>query len=156
LCSRRLGDLGEAGDGLCNLVYVDDVANAVASALHTPGIEARMFNLGMPSVPSWNDYFSQYARALGAMPVRRISGARLAIEQYCFAPPLKVLELAGRLGIAHRILPPPPIRPWLLETCRHRIGMAVTRAEEALGMQWTPLGEGLKVTADWFLAGARY
>ena len=29
LCAGRLGDLGVAGNGLCNLVYVDDVAAAV-------------------------------------------------------------------------------------------------------------------------------
>jgi 2-alkyl-3-oxoalkanoate reductase len=152
LCSRRLGDLGKAGDGLCNLVYVDDVANAAARALHIPGIEGRIFNLGIPSVPSWNDYFSQYAKVLGALPLRRISRIRLAMERNFFAPPLKLLELVDRLGIS----PPPPIRPWLLEHCRHRIGMVVTRAEKALGIQWTALDEGLKVTADWFLAGARY
>jgi 2-alkyl-3-oxoalkanoate reductase len=156
LCARRLGDLGEAGDGLCNLVYVDDVANAAARALQTPGIEGQIFNLGIPSVPSWNDYFSRYAKVLGALPVRRISRIRLAMEQYCVAPPLKLLELAGRLGLARQIAPPPSIRPWLLALCRHRIGMVVTRAEKALGMQWTTLDEGLKVTADWFLAGARY
>ena len=156
LCTRRLGDLGEAGDGLCNLVYVDDVANAAAHALHTPGIDGRIFNLGIPSVPSWNDYFSQYAKVLGASPVRHISRIRLAMEQNFFAPPLKLLELAARLGRVQRFSAPPPIRPWLLELCRHRIGMVVTRAEKGLGIQWTTLDEGLKVTADWFLAGARY
>jgi 2-alkyl-3-oxoalkanoate reductase len=156
LCARRLGDLGEGGDGLCNLVYVDDVANAAVRALRTPGIERRIFNLGIPSVPTWNDYFSHYARLLGASPVRRISRIRLAMEQYCIAPPLKLLELAGRLGFARQRSLPPPIRPWLLELCRHRIGMVVTRAERTLGTQWTTLEEGLKVTADWFLGGARY
>ena len=156
LRARRLGDLGAAGDGLCNLVYVDDVATAAARALFTPGIEGRIFNLGIASVPSWNDYFSRYAQELGALPVRRVSRLRLAMEQNCFAPPLKLLELAGRLGIARRISPPPPIRPWLLQLCRHRIGMVVTRAEQALGMQWTTLDAGLKITADWFLAGAKY
>lgn len=156
LCSRRLGDLGEAGEGLCNLIYVDDVASAAVQALHTSGIEGRIFNLGIPSVPSWNDYFSLYAKALGALPVRRISRFRLTMELHCFAPPLKLLELVGRLGIARRISPPPPIRPWLLELCRHRIGMVVSRAEQDLDLRWTSLEEGLKVTAAWYLAGAKY
>jgi nucleoside-diphosphate-sugar epimerase len=156
LCARRLGDLGAAGEGLCNLVYVDDVANAAVRALRTPGIDGRIFNLGIPHVPSWNDYFAQYAKALGAVPVRRISRFRLMLEQNCVAPPLKLLEYVDRLNVLGSFSPPPPIRPWLLDLCRHRIAMIVTRAEEDLGMQWTSLDHGLKLTTDWFLAGARY
>jgi 2-alkyl-3-oxoalkanoate reductase len=153
---QRLGNLGRAGDGLCNLIYVDDVANAVGRALFTSGIEGGTFNLGMPSVPTWNEYFSRYANALDAVPLRRISRFQLMVEQNLVAPPLKLLELAARAGIAGVNSPPPPIRPWLLELTGHRIGMIVTRAEETLGMQWTTLDEGLRLTADWVLSGARY
>jgi nucleoside-diphosphate-sugar epimerase len=147
LCARRLGDLGRDGEGLCNLVYVDDVATAAARALGTPHIEGSIFNLAQPPIPTWNEYFAQYAQSLGALPVRRISRNRLLMEQVLFAPALKLLELVAS--------PAPPIRPWLLALCRHRIGMVATRAETTLGMKWTPLVEGLKASADWFLAGGR-
>jgi nucleoside-diphosphate-sugar epimerase len=155
LRARRLGDLGAGGEGLCNLVYVDDVATAVVLALRTPGAFRGAFNLGSPRIPTWNDYFARYAKALGALPVRRISPRRLALELNAFAPALKVLEIACGLGPLRRWHPPPPIRPWLTTLCRHRIGMAVTRAEVDLGMRWTDLDEGLKATAAWFLAGGR-
>lgn len=154
LRTGRIGDLGEAGMGLCNVVHVEDVAAAVLQVLRLPAIESQIFNLGLPSVPTWNDYFVRYAAAL-KIPARRISATRLAAEQYLFAAPLKLLELSGHLGLAHRATLPPPIRPWLLTLCRHRIGMVASRAEKVLGMRWTPLDQGLQDTADWFLAGGR-
>ena len=155
LCARRLGDLGRGGDGLCNLVYVDDVAAAAVLALRTPDALGGTFNLGSPRIPTWNDYFSRYAQALGAAPVRRISDRRLALELNLLAPALKVLEIACRFGPLRQVHPPPPIRPWLTTLCQHRIGMAVTRAETVLGMRWTDLDEGLETTAAWYLAGGR-
>jgi nucleoside-diphosphate-sugar epimerase len=155
LCARRLGDLGQAGEGLCNLVYVDDVATAAVRALSAPDIEGNIFNLAQSKIPTWNQYFAQYALTLGALPLRRISQNRLLIEQAIFAPVLKLLELAGGYGILRRASLPPPIRPWLLALCRNRIGMIVTRAETTLGMKWTQLNDGLQASANWFLAGGR-
>jgi 2-alkyl-3-oxoalkanoate reductase len=155
LCAGRLGDMGGAGDGLCNLVYVDDVAAAAVRALYSPNIEGHIYNLAQSPIPTWNGYFAQYARKLGALPLRHISGNRLLAEQAVFAPALKLLELAGGFGILNKKTLPPPIRPWLLALCRHRIGMIVTGAETTLGMKWTPLEEGLQASADWFLAGGR-
>jgi nucleoside-diphosphate-sugar epimerase len=155
LCAHRLGDLGRDGEGLCNLVYVDDVATAAVRALDTPHIEGSIFNLAQPPIPTWNEYFAQYAKMLGALPLRHISRNRLLTEQVLFAPALKLLELAAGHGILRQASLPPPIRPWLLALCRHRIGMVATRAETTLGMKWTPLEEGLQASADWFLTGGR-
>lgn len=155
LCARRLGDLGAGGEGFSNLVHVEDVAAAALQALRLPGIEGQTFNLTLSTVPTWNDYFARYAEMLGAVPLRRISSRRLAIERRLLAPPLKLLEFAGRLPPFRRLSLPPPIRPWLLQLCKHRIAMIATRAETILGMRWTPLDTGLKEAADWFLAGGR-
>lgn len=152
---RRLGDLGAAGEGYCNLVYVDDVASAAVRALRTEAAKGRILNLGSPKVPTWNEYFEIYARMLGALPLRRISQRRLKIELSVIAPPLKLLELASRSRLLRGIAFPPPIRPWLLEHCRHRIAMGVGSAERTLAMQWTSLEEGLEKTAAWFLNGGR-
>ena len=45
LAARRLGDLGAAGRGCCDLVYVEDVAAAVLRALRQPDIDGQAFNL---------------------------------------------------------------------------------------------------------------
>jgi nucleoside-diphosphate-sugar epimerase len=148
LLARRLGDLGIAGDGICNLVHVDDVARAALLALRTPGIEGQAFNLGLPFALTWNDYFLRYAKALGAVPVRRIGPTRLMLELKVLGPTLKIAEIVTRtIGLP---APPAPIRPWLQQLCRHPIYLRVTKAEEKLGMRWLPLDEGLREVAAWF------
>jgi len=147
LMSGRLGDLGDEGRGICNLVHVEDVAGAVVRSLSAPDVAGRAFNLSMATPPTWNDYFCLYAQALGATPVKRISRARLLWETKVLAPLLKVAAGVSR-GSA-RV--PPPIRPWLLELCRHRITLRSAAAGQALGVAWTPLQQGLAATAGWYL-----
>lgn len=150
LIARRLGNLGEAGAGYCNLVHVDDVAKAALLALRQPGIEGQAFNLSQPAPPTWNEYFRLYADALGAPPLTNISPARLALELKLLGPLLKIVELASAALKLRKENLPRPIRPWLTTLCRHQIRMNVQRAEQALGMKWTPLEQGLRETAAWF------
>jgi len=149
LLDQRLGDLGAAGEGICNLVHVDDVVAAVLIALRAPGIEGQAFNLSLPDPPTWNGYFRAYAGALDVACVP-ISAGRLALERTLLAPPLKILEL-----LASRLRPgwqtPQPIRPWLLRLCAHAVRLDVGKAERFLGLQWTPLETGLRDSADWVL-----
>jgi nucleoside-diphosphate-sugar epimerase len=106
LRAGRLGHLGARGEGVCNLVHVDDVA---AFAIHClGGAEARAYNLVTPDPPSWNIYLTDFARALG-LPPRHIGAGRLSAERYA-AYPLKIIEMLGsRAGIAT----PPPMTPGL-------------------------------------------
>ncbi len=149
LHSHRLGDLGAAGDGVCNLLFVDDLVEAILKSLNAPGIEGACFNLAMRSPPTWNEYFTRFARALGAVPVSRIGARRLKIEARLAAPPLKLLEMMqrrlGRVGAA-----PPAITPSLLNLCSQDITLLSGKAEETLGLAWTPLREGLQRAAAAF------
>jgi nucleoside-diphosphate-sugar epimerase len=155
LVSGRLGDLGARGSGICNLVYVDDVAAAVMQALTLSELPDRAFNLSSSGAMTWNEYFSRYAAALSALPVRKISKLRLTVEDTLIGPPLKLLELALRKPAWARWNPLPPVRPWLLEICARSIQMDARRAERVLGMRWTPLDIGLDATAKWFRMGRR-
>lgn len=139
LRSHRLGDLGARGDGICNLVYADDLVAAIAKALRLPGIEGGCFNLAMASPPTWNEYFTAFGCALGAVPVARIGSRRLRIESWVAAP-LKILELLGAR-------PPPPLTPSFLKLCAQEITLDSRRAEAALGITWTALDDGLRQTA---------
>jgi nucleoside-diphosphate-sugar epimerase len=150
LLAHRLGDLGEAGRGWCNLAYIDDVAAAVCSALRVRGIEGEAFNIVMSAPPTWNEYLRQFAAALGTSCVR-ISPARLALELRGLAPPLKLAELAARaMGLKWR--PPAPLRPWLLRQCAYPMRLDSKKAELKLGLRWTALGQGLERSASWALA----
>jgi nucleoside-diphosphate-sugar epimerase len=150
LLAHRLGDLGEAGRGWCNLAYIDDVAAAVCSALRVRGIEGEAFNVAMPAPPTWNDYLRQFAAALGTSFVR-ISPARLAFELRALAPPLKLAELAAR-AVRLPWRPPAPLRPWLLRQCVYPMRLDATKATTRLGLTWTPLARGLESSASWALS----
>jgi nucleoside-diphosphate-sugar epimerase len=147
LLAHRLGDLGNAGDGICNLLFIDDLVAAVSAALRVPGIDGQSINLAMRSPPTWNEYFARFGKELGAVPISRIGARRLKIERKLLAPPLKVLELVerrvrGRAGIA-----PPALTPSFLDLCAQDITLDVDKAETLLGLHWSPLGEGLRRAA---------
>lgn len=149
LLRRRLGDLGAGGDGFCNLLFIEDLVAAILAALRRPELGGRAFNLALPAPPTWNEYFIGFAKALGAVPVRRVTRRRLTLETKLLAPPLKVAEmLIGRMGVAPAGLPP-AIPPSLLRLCRQEIRLDVRQAEVALGMQWTALENGLLRAAQW-------
>jgi nucleoside-diphosphate-sugar epimerase len=153
LCAGRLGDLGATGSGCCNLVHVDDVVTAVLRSLRTTGIEGQAFNLSQADPPTWNEYFRQFAAALGC-PFVSISRTRLAMELYLLAPPLKALQIiAGKLRLD--LQPAQPIRPWLPRLCSHAVRLDVRKAEHLLGMEWTPLERGLREAVAWLRRGTR-
>lgn len=149
LVAHRLGDLGDAGQGCCNLVHVDDVVSAILASLRAPAAAGQAFNLGSPVALTWNEYFTRYAHALKAEPVRRIGGPRLRLELSLLGPLLKIRERI----VGHDAMP--ALRPWLTDLCRLKVRMRVERAEQVLGLQWKPLEQGLDECAHWFLAGNR-
>ena len=153
LVGRRLGDLGVAGTGICNLVHVDDVASAAVRAVQLECAGGEAFNLGSPNPPTWNEYFAAFARALGAAPTQRISQSRLMFEQTVGGPVLKVAEKL--FGNTRFLASRPAIRPWLTTLCRHRIRMEVRKAESVLGIRWRALEPGLEEAAGWFGSGGR-
>ncbi len=147
LMTGRLGDLGGAGSGVCNLVHVDDVVEAILRALVRPGIEGHAFNLSMSDAPTWNEYFRLFAQALGTPPVS-ISRPRLLFELNVLGPPLKLAELVAQRARL-RWEPPPPIRPWLLRVCAEQMRLDARKAERLLDITWTPLDRGLRGAAKW-------
>jgi nucleoside-diphosphate-sugar epimerase len=148
LAQGRLGDLGAAGDGHCNLVYVDDVAQAVVRALQTTAASGQTFNLADPQARTWNWYFTAFAQELGLSPVARISGGRIRFEGRVLAPFLKVMQiLCGRLRLASPKFPPEPIAPSMIRLFRHDIVLDSAKAERILGLRWTPITQGLQLAA---------
>jgi nucleoside-diphosphate-sugar epimerase len=147
LLARRLGDLGAAGDGYCNLVHVADVAQAIIRALEDRQSDGGVFNLSTPEPPTWNDFLIRYAAALRAIPVRRISRRRLKIETKLLAPPLKVAEILGRACKFDVRRLPPLIPPSLLWLMSQEIRLDTRRVETALGMRWRNLEATLAETA---------
>jgi nucleoside-diphosphate-sugar epimerase len=138
LLQRRLGDMGAAGDGCCNLVHLEDVALAVELALSTPTASGA-FNLAMPRPPTWNEYLMRFALALRAVPVRRITRRRIKLESKILAPPLKAIEiLMQRLHVPERFAMP-PVPGSLIRAFGQDLRLDSRRATEVLGMTWRNL-----------------
>ena len=72
LRAGRIGDLGPAGDGCCNLIYIDDMVSAVLEALRRPGLDGEAFNISNPESRNVEPLLVRFGRALGATPIRRL------------------------------------------------------------------------------------
>lgn len=153
LRAGRLGDLGVGGDGWSNLVHVDDVANAVMTALRQPELPRPLsvYNLAAPDSPRWNEYFVDLALAIGATPVRRLSTLHLRLDALVASPVLKVAQLlAWRLFRDDRTVPV-PLPPNLIGLWERHLRLSCSRAEHELGLRWTPYEMALQESAAWFL-----
>lgn len=151
LLAHRLGDLGAAGDGYCNLVHVSDVVLAIIRALENTRVDGRAFNLSAPEPPTWNEFLVKYGTALHAVPVRRLSQRRLRIEGKVLAPPLKIAEILCRVCKLNAWYLPQPIPPSLIRSMGQEIRLDSRKAEAELGLLWRDLDASIDETAHWFL-----
>jgi nucleoside-diphosphate-sugar epimerase len=150
LRAHRLGDLGVDGDGVCNLLFVDDLVSAILESLRRPDLDGESFNLAMGSPPTWNEYLARFAKTLGAVPISRIGGRRLKLETRVLAPPLKILELVTRRIPRVASAVPPAITPSLMNLCSQRLVLDSRKAEHRLHLGWTPLQDGLRAAAAFY------
>ncbi len=151
IATGRWGSFGAESDGLCNLVHVDDAARAALMALTTPAAAGQAFNIDGGSVMSWNDWFNEIAKMIGApLPVHPAGTLRRRSKM---ALPLKA---------AARLLP--PLRKTLEATLLAAPAGAevdlfglkarypATRAHTVMG--WSPqvtLADGIAQSKEWLL-----
>jgi len=146
---HRVGDLGAAGDGLCNVVHIDDVGAAVVAALQRSGIAGEAFNLGDPYPGTWNAFFMRFAKAIGATPVQRISARWLKLETRVLAPLLKVGQIAAsRVGLDRMAIDPLPAS--LLSLWQQDIQLDHRKADACLGFARTSPDAAIASAAAWF------
>lgn len=146
---NRLGDLGAAGDGVCNLIHVDDVVAAAMAALDRPEAANRAFNLAMADAPGWNRYLMDFGRALGFTPVFRVPGRNLRIETKLIAIPLKIAGIvAGKIGFGQKFVPD-LISPGLARLFHLDARYHSARADIVLGSPSIGYAEGLRQSAAW-------
>jgi 2-alkyl-3-oxoalkanoate reductase len=105
LQAHRIGDMGSAGDGCCNLAFIDDVVAGIIAALDAPDIAGRAFNVSSSADMTWNAFLVAFAKALGATPVRRIAPRTLRIETKLLAPVRRIAAIAMRSPATEAITP---------------------------------------------------
>ncbi len=135
LRAKRLGDLGAAGDGFCNLTCVDDLADAALRCLDLEGAAGSIFNIASVISATWNDFLMAFGKALGATPVARIGERRLTAETKIVAPALMLASLARKSAKEAMI------SPSMARLMRQRIQLDCSAAESTLGMRWTSLDQ---------------
>ena len=64
------------GGGICNLVHVDDLVQAVRLAISEDGAVGEAFNVNGAEHVTWNEYFRRFNSALGFPALRHIRARR--------------------------------------------------------------------------------
>jgi nucleoside-diphosphate-sugar epimerase len=78
LLSGRWSEFEGYGDGLCNAVYVDDLASAILLAAEQPAASGETFNVNGPEVVTWNEYFRKLNTAMQLPPLTKKSASQSA------------------------------------------------------------------------------
>lgn len=76
LQSGKWGVFEGFGEGYANLVYVDDLVQAIFLSLYRPGNSSRFFNVNGPETPTWNEYYAKMNEALGLPQLKPFSAAK--------------------------------------------------------------------------------
>jgi nucleoside-diphosphate-sugar epimerase len=148
LVSRRLGDLGPSGDGICNLIHVDDLVAMMITTINAPDIRGEIFNAAADQPrPTWNEFLIRFARAIGATPVQRISARRMKVEVTFLAPMLRAAALAA--GPVRRFIPE-AMTPSFVRLLGQNITLSSAKASARLDVTHRPLDQAIEETARWW------
>jgi len=104
------------GDGVCNLVYVGDVVDAIVRAARDERAAGEVFNVNGPDAPTWNQYFESFNQHLGLADLRVFESRKANLRAVLMEPlrmsaklardrlekPMK--NVASRSGIARHVM----------------------------------------------------
>ena len=74
------------GEGICNLVYVDDVVSGILLALRHQDAVGEAFNLNGPEMTTWNQYFQRLNTALGLPELKMINPSSSRLRAMIIKP----------------------------------------------------------------------
>lgn len=151
--SGRWGTFGQAGEGICNLVHVADVATATEAALSTAGAGGGAFNVNGAECVTWNDWFSRMAQALSAPRLLPLAPVALRARVLAALPVKAASRLRPGLA-AHWLLGAPARSELALFALRATYPAAAAQA--ALG--WSPqigIDQGLAGCVAWLRQQSR-
>ncbi len=148
LRAHRAGDLGAAGDGCCNLAFIDDVVAGIVNALVAPDVADRAFNVSSSSELTWNEFLVRFGKALGMTPINRISRRTLKLETKVMAPAFRIAGkvLRGRA--------PEAITPSLASLWAQDIRIDSSAAVAALGLPQTAPDAMIAASVLWLRDGS--
>lgn len=84
--SGNWGVFDGIGDGVCNLVYVKDLVDAIALGLDSPRAPGEAFNVNGSETISWNDYFNALNDALGLPQLKPVGSQKSRLRSLVSMP----------------------------------------------------------------------
>ena len=120
------------GEGLCYLLFIDNLVDAIIAACSAPGIDGLSIHLADSSL-TWNDFLGRYGSMCGRSPRKLPMPAARVLAWLAEMFPLGLPLDRRRLAIT-----------------QHRARFDTTRAREVLG--WHPtidIDEGMRLTEAW-------
>ncbi len=97
LQSGNWGTFNEYGDGICNLIYINDLVAGVLLAARNERSIGEAFNLNGPEVITWNQYFTKFNDALGLPGLREIEPQSVKLRTTIMEP----MRSAAKFVLAH-------------------------------------------------------
>ncbi|NJL28803.1 MAG: NAD-dependent epimerase/dehydratase family protein, partial [Thermoanaerobaculia bacterium] len=97
LLSGRWGLYKGYGEGLCNLIYVDDLVAAIWRAVRIPAAAGQTFNVNGTERVTWNRYVGALNTGLGLPPLPVVDPRQIKLRSLLLAP----LRKAAEIGMAH-------------------------------------------------------
>ncbi|MEM8735461.1 MAG: NAD-dependent epimerase/dehydratase family protein [Planctomycetota bacterium] len=70
------------GEGFANLVYVDDLVQAILRSIASSGFAGEAYNVNGPDEVTWNQYFDQFNETLGLEPLKAISTGKSSLRTW--------------------------------------------------------------------------
>jgi nucleoside-diphosphate-sugar epimerase len=158
----------EDAQGICNLLYVDDLVGAVLAAIDAPTAPGEAFNINGPERPTWSEYFHALNRALGlpplvAEPLARTRLTALAVQPVRRSAKLMLKHFQPQIMAAYQryewaraimkraegVIRKTP-SPSEFSMYSRRVWYATSKAEYLLG--WRPrvaMSDGVRLAASW-------
>lgn len=73
LQSGKWGVFEDCGEGIANLIYIDDLVQGILLSLGNPEAAGETFSINGPNQPTWNEYFTMFNQRLGLPPLKKIA-----------------------------------------------------------------------------------
>ncbi|MEZ6091536.1 MAG: NAD-dependent epimerase/dehydratase family protein [Pirellulaceae bacterium] len=169
LQSGNWGMFEEHGDGIANLIYVDDLVRAIRLALVHPTAEGETYNISGPDRVTWNEYFSRFNDALGLPELQSFSASQsqlrtILMDKISFVADKvmdrfedRIMQIYLRRGLASRMmkwlkgeLNSTPSSDELNDLFARDAIYTDAKIRQQLGFESAfDLNSGLKHTVDW-------
>jgi nucleoside-diphosphate-sugar epimerase len=157
-----------ASQGICNLLYVDDLVSAVLAALSAETAPGEAFNVNGPERPTWHEYFTGLNDALGLPPLVEASPSGARVRSAAVQPLRKsakflishfepqIMRVAQRSLLARdamlraeRLVRTTP-SPAEFAVYQRQTSFSTSKAQETLGYRPRfPMATALPLTAAW-------